>query len=76
MRSKRQARKTDPEGKLEGKALTHMRDAAFGSGMTVFLHRVNRRQGARDDSATQSAAEAKRQRKAERNKALALKGQS
>ena len=54
-----------PNDKMEGAALTHMRDVAFGSGMSVFLHQVGEKSDRmRDDAGLLAQAQAKRDRKA------------
>ena len=53
---------------LTSKAMASMRETAFGHNTTVALHRLDVKLAARDDAAVMAAAEAKRLRKAERNK--------
>ena len=66
-------RKTyQPNEKMKGAALTHMRDVAFGSGMNVFLHQVGEKSDRmRDDAGLLAQAQAKRDRKSAKRMAAA-----
>lgn len=71
MKTKRQV-KLSPNGKFGGALLSHMREVAFGNRAVMAVSRtLDRAERARDDDALLAQAEAKRARKAARNKGQA-----
>jgi len=73
MTTKFKPRKKTP-GHLSGGVLSHMRQVAYGDARIEAMKTMRRAERLRDDQALLDAAEAKRQRKAEKAAAL-LRGE-
>ena len=69
MKAKRKKLVLKEKGHMNGPVLKHMREVAYGSGMTGFINRVlNKPVRHVDEMDTITAAERKRARRLERNK--------
>lgn len=69
MKAKRKKIIIKEDGHMKGPVLTHMREVAFGSGMTGFINRVlNKPIRHVDEMDLITAAEQKRARRQERNR--------